>query len=198
MRRQQAGLQVLESRHKLIAKTKPTQGTVYYIHFLNTLAQWYEALNRSKEFIKCHRLIIDQMQDHTSQCQSQCQECWYSHIGHTYYTLADYKMAAYFLEISTQKESQNVIEMGILLVELHYSYLNLGWYEEAGLTCHKLKELHSDIKAASLNKYFLRMHEIRDIIIPWYRNFGMEGEAIELEEQLIESVKEMEAFKILP
>ena len=107
-------------------------------------------------------------------------------------------MAAYFLEISTQKESQNVIEMGILLVELHYSYLNLGWYEEAGLTCHKLKELHSDIKAASLNKYFLRMHEIRDIIIPWYRNFGMEGEAIELEEQLIESVKEMEAFKILP
>ena len=65
MHGQLAGLHVLKSRHKLLEITKPRQGTVSYIHFLNSLAHRYEALNYSKDFIECHRLIIDLMQSPT-------------------------------------------------------------------------------------------------------------------------------------
>ena len=189
---QLAGLHVLKLRHKLIEITRPRQGTVSYIHFLNSLAHRYEALNYSKDFIECHQLIIDLMQDHTVHCQPQ--ECQYSDIELTYYALGDYKMAAYFLEIGTQKEDEDVIDMGILIIKLYHSYFMLGQCEQADLTSIKLKELHSNIKEAPLAIIFLKINKIRDFIIPWYRTLGMESEVIELEERLIESLKEIETI----
>ena len=140
---------VYSVRRTVIESKSAKMTSLAYVNFYRELGRLYWQLRFKKDFLECHRLIINRAHAHLDNCQPE--QCQYYDLGIFYQSMGQYQEASSYFE-EELKGSSDIMHQVRILVQLVYLYSYMNEYDKRSSTIARLQNLYSDIATAPIDQ----------------------------------------------